>query len=64
MLDQVTSEAQFFAVLGDVKKRYIRTNIGRTAQWYWNALDNLMNDLSKDSFALEPIKAETKEERN
>lgn len=64
MLDQVTSEAQFFAVLGDVKKRYIRTNTGRTAQWYWNALNNLMNDLSKDSFALEPIKAETKEERN
>lgn len=64
VLDQVTSEAQFFAVLGDVKKRYIRTNTGRTAQWYWNALDNLMNDLSKDSFALAPIETETKKEGN
>ena len=63
-LDQVTSEAQFFAILGDVKKRYIRINCGQTAKWYWNALSDLMNELSKDSFAIEPIEVETKKEGN
>lgn len=54
-LDQVTSEAQFFAILNDVKKRYAATNKGQTAQWYWDALNNLMKELSNGSFAIAKI---------
>lgn len=53
VLDQVTSEAQFFAFLSDVKARYSITNKGQTATWYWNALKSLMEDLSAAPFALD-----------
>ena len=54
-LDQVTSEAQFFALLCDVKKRYHRTNTGKTATWYWEDLDQLLNLLSQPPFEITPI---------
>lgn len=61
-LDQTTSEAQFFAILCDAKKKYAITNKGQTAQWYWNSLNNLMQELSKSSFAIDKIEFEMEKE--
>lgn len=46
-LEQVTSEAQFFALLSDVKKRYERSNERQTALRYWKSLDDLIDHLEK-----------------
>ena len=54
-LEQVTSEAQFFALLSDVKKRYAENTKGKTAENYWNSLHELMKNFEK-SLAVEPIK--------
>ena len=61
ILDQVTSEAQFFGFLGDFKKRYETTNMGAAAKRYWTDRNNLMKELSNASFAIEEIRDATKE---
>ena len=48
LLDQVTCEAQFFAVLSDVKKRYKEKTKGGTAERYWNSLHALMKHLKQN----------------
>ena len=48
LLDQVTSEAQFFALLYDVKKRYTKTNTGKAAGNYWSSLHSLMSSLEEN----------------
>ena len=52
MIDQAVSEAQLFAWLYDVKKRYPITNVGNgnlnsAVTGYWHALKKLMEDISK-----------------
>ena len=54
-LEQVTREAQFFALLSDVKKRYERTNKGQTADRYWKSLDILMEALKEMNLAVNEI---------
>lgn len=49
LLDQVTCEAQFFAVLSDVKKRYKeKADGGETANRYWKSLHALMEHLKQN----------------
>lgn len=55
-LDQVTSAAQFFALLSDVKKRYAETNTGNAARRYWTSLHALMNLLEEKNLAIAKIK--------
>lgn len=62
LLDQVTCEAQFFAVLSDVKKRYEKKANGGTAKRYWDSLDALMKHLEKQNLAVG--KMEQKNEQN
>ena len=45
VLDQATNEAQFFALLYDVNKRYTETNDGPTAMDYWQSLHALLASL-------------------
>lgn len=47
-LEQVTREAQFFALLSDMKKRYEKTNKKPAAECYWESLDTLMKALEKN----------------
>ena len=54
-LEQVTREAQFFALLSDVEKRYERTNKGQTADRYWKSLDILMKALKEMNLAVNGI---------
>ena len=54
-LEQVTREAQFFALLSDVKKRYERANEGQTADRYWKSLDILMKALKEMNLAVNEI---------
>ena len=54
-LEQVTREAQFFALLSDVEKRYERTNKGQTADRYWKSLDILMEALKEMHRAVNEI---------
>ena len=54
-LDQSVSESQFFAILHDVRKRYIRTNTGEgktnsVVKKYWESLDEFMDSISNTSF--------------
>ena len=58
-LDQVTSAAQFFALLGDVKKRYTETNTGKTANEYWASLHALMDSLKNKNLAIAPIECQS-----
>lgn len=55
LLDQVTSESQFFALLGDVKKRYAETNRGNAALRYWESLHTLMSLLEDQHLAVANI---------
>lgn len=52
LLDQVTCEAQFFAVLSDVKKRYKEKANGGTAERYWKSLHALMEHLEGQNLAV------------
>ena len=52
LLDQITCEAQFFAVLSDVKKRYKEKTNGGTAERYWDALHALLKHLEKQNLAV------------
>ena len=54
-LEQVTREAQFFALLSDVEKRYERANEGQTADRYWKSLDILMEALKEMNLAVNEI---------
>ena len=54
-LEQVTREAQFFALLSDVEKRYERANEGQTADRYWKSLDILMKALKEMNLAVNEI---------
>lgn len=54
-LDQVTSAAQFFAILSDVKKRYAETNTGNAASKYWESLHTLMDSLAKKNLVIAKI---------
>ena len=54
-LEQVTREAQFFALLSDVKKRYEKTNKGQAAKCYWESLDTLMKALKEKNLAVNEI---------
>ena len=56
-LDQVTSAAQFFAILSDVKKQYAETNTGtgKTAERYWDSLHTLMASLEEKNLAIAKI---------
>ena len=55
-LDQVTSAAQFFAILSDVKERYAETNTGNAAGKYWKSLHHLMNLLEEKNLVIAQIK--------
>ena len=52
LLDQITCEAQFFAVLSDVKKQYKEKTNGETAKRYWNSLHGLMVHLENQNLAV------------
>lgn len=55
LLDQVTSESQFFALLGDIKKRYAKANAGKAALRYWDSLHTLMSLLKDQHLAVAEI---------
>ena len=55
LLDQVTSESQFFALLGDIKKRYAKANAGKAALCYWDSLHALMSLLKDQHLAVAEI---------
>ncbi len=59
-LDQVTSAAQFFALLSDAKKRYAEANTGNAASRYWKSLHALMSSLEEKTLAIIPITIPTK----
>ena len=63
-LDQVTSIAQFFALLSDVKKRYVETRSGPRASCYWASLHTLMSSLENQNLAIPTIKCERKNEES